>query len=66
MTDPADTAFLIRLFDAAVSAADPRAALAAALPARPKGRTVVIGAGKGAAQMGAAFEDLWGRRRSRA
>ena len=60
MTDPAETAFLTRLFEAAVRAADPKAALAAALPARPKGRTVVIGAGKGAAQMGAAFEELWG------
>jgi hydroxypyruvate reductase len=60
MTDPAETAFLTHLFEAAVRAADPRAALAAALPARPMGRTVVIGAGKGAAQMGAAFEELWG------
>ena len=52
-------AFLARLFDAAVTAADPRAALAAHLPERPAGRTVVIGAGKGAAQMAAAFEALW-------
>jgi hydroxypyruvate reductase len=57
--DRADRSFLTRLFDAAIRAADPRAALAAALPERPKGRTVVIGAGKGAAQMAAAFEDLW-------
>jgi hydroxypyruvate reductase len=56
----ADRAFLTGLFEAAVTAADPKAALARALPARPKGRTVVIGAGKGAAQMAAAFEDLWG------
>ena len=42
-----------------VAAADPRAALRAHLPARPKGRVVVIGAGKGAAQLAAAFEDLW-------
>ncbi len=60
MTDPVDRAFLTSLFDAAVAAADPRKALARALPERPKGRTVVIGAGKGAAQMAAAFEDLWG------
>ena len=59
MIDPSDTALLTRLFDAAVRAADPKAALSAALPTRPKGRTVVIGAGKGAAQMAAAFEDLW-------
>ncbi|MGI1661574.1 glycerate kinase type-2 family protein [Palleronia sp. KMU-117] len=58
--DPADRAFLTGLFDAAVAAADPRTALARALPKRPRGRTVVIGAGKGAAQMAAAFEDLWG------
>ncbi len=56
---PADRAFLTDLFDAAVRAADPRAVLAAHLPARPKGRVVVIGAGKGAAQLAAAFEDLW-------
>lgn len=57
--DPADKRFLTDLFDAAVQAADPKAAIAAHLPARPKGRTVVIGAGKGAAQMAAAFETLW-------
>ncbi len=55
-----DKSFLTRLFDAAVRAADPVSALAPHLPERPKGRTVVIGAGKGAAQMAAAFEDLWG------
>jgi glycerate 2-kinase len=54
-----DRALLASLFDAAVAAADPRKALAAHLPERPKGRTVVIGAGKGAAQLAAAFEDLW-------
>jgi len=59
MIDAGDKQFLTRLFDAAVRAADPTAALAPHLPARPRGRTVVIGAGKGAAQMAAAFEDLW-------
>ena len=29
------------------------------LPPRPKGRTIVIGAGKGAAQMAAALEKAW-------
>ena len=52
-------AFLTRLFDQAVEAADPKAALKPVLPDPPKGRTVVIGAGKGAAQMAAAFESLW-------
>lgn len=60
MIAAADKAFLTGLFEAAVEAADPRAAMAGLLPARPAGRTVVIGAGKGAAQMGAAFEELWG------
>ncbi|APX24634.1 MAG: glycerate kinase [Rhodobacteraceae bacterium] len=58
MTD--ETAFLTRLFEAAVAAADPERALAQAMPEKPKGRTVVIGLGKGAAQLGAAFERLWG------
>jgi hydroxypyruvate reductase len=52
-------AFLEDLFHVAVAAADPDKVLAANLPARPKGRTVVIGAGKGAAQMARAFERLW-------
>ncbi len=56
---PEDRAFLTGLFQAAVTAADPVAALRGNLPARPRGRTVVIGAGKGAAQLAAAFEDLW-------
>jgi hydroxypyruvate reductase len=50
---------LTALFDAAVAAADPERALAVHLPARPKGKTVVVGAGKGAAQLAAAFERLW-------
>ena len=50
---------LTGLFNAAVTAADPKTALAKWLPAKPKGRTVVVGAGKGAAQLAAAFEELW-------
>lgn len=57
---PADArSFLAGLFDAAVEAADPRTALSSRMPERPRGRTVVVGAGKGAAQLAAAFEDLW-------
>jgi glycerate 2-kinase len=52
-------AFLVSLFETAVRAADPLEAIRAHLPARPKGRTVVIGAGKAASQMAAAFEKLW-------
>ncbi|WP_426226790.1 glycerate kinase type-2 family protein [Pararhizobium sp. DWP3-4] len=52
-------AFLTSLFEAAVEAADPLAAIRAHLPERPKGRTIVVGAGKAASQMAAAFESLW-------
>ncbi|MEM6304680.1 MAG: glycerate kinase [Pseudomonadota bacterium] len=58
MSDP-NRSFLAALFDAAVAAADPAAALRGKLPAAPKGRTVVVGAGKGAAQLAQAFETLW-------
>ncbi|WP_440658748.1 glycerate kinase type-2 family protein [Ensifer adhaerens] len=51
--------FLNRLFEEAVRAADPYEAIKAHLPAPPKGRTVVVGAGKAASQMAAAFEKLW-------
>ncbi len=52
-------AFLTGLFDAAVSAADPEKVLPRYLPDRPPGRTVVVGAGKGSAQMAQVFEQLW-------
>ncbi|MFP5077793.1 glycerate kinase [Rhizobium sp. YIM 134829] len=52
-------AFLADLFARAVQAAEPEAALRRVLPERPKGRTVVVGAGKAASQMAAAFERLW-------
>ncbi|MER9317823.1 glycerate kinase [Mesorhizobium sp. M0659] len=51
--------FLISIFNAAVAAADPERTIRDHLPARPKGRTIVIGAGKGSAQMAAAFEKVW-------
>ncbi|MBZ9865591.1 glycerate kinase [Mesorhizobium sp. CA15] len=57
MTDP--KSFLTSIFDAAVAAADPEKTIRNHLPAKPKGRTVVIGAGKGSAQMAAAFEKVW-------
>jgi hydroxypyruvate reductase len=51
--------FLTSIFHAAVAAADPELTIRDHLPARPKGRVVVIGAGKGSAQMAAAFEKVW-------
>ncbi len=48
------------LFDAAVKAADPLNGIRKHLPQPPaNGRTVVVGAGKGAAQMAAALETVW-------
>jgi len=51
--------FLVSLFDAAVEAADPQRVMRNFLPAKPKGKTIVIGAGKGSAQMARAFEQCW-------
>lgn len=51
--------FLESLFCAAVAAADPERSIRSFLPERPKGRTVVVGAGKGAAQLARAFEKAW-------
>jgi hydroxypyruvate reductase len=50
---------LRRSFDAAVAAADPMKIVPAHLPAPPKGRTLVIGAGKAAASMALAVESHW-------
>ncbi|WP_027169183.1 glycerate kinase [Mesorhizobium sp. WSM3224] len=57
MTDP--KSLLTSIFNAAVAAADPEKTIRNHLPAKPKGRTIVIGAGKGSAQMAAAFEKVW-------
>lgn len=50
---------LRRLFDAAVAAALPAGIVARHLPARPEGRTIVLGAGKASAAMAAAVEAAW-------
>ena len=52
-------AFLQSLFDVAVKAADPARNIASFLPEPPKGRLIIVGAGKGSAQIAAAFEDAW-------
>lgn len=56
-TDP--QAFLRQLYDAAVLRALPLHNTAAYLPAPPKGRTVVLGAGKAGGAMAQAVEALW-------
>ncbi|WP_150120707.1 DUF4147 domain-containing protein, partial [Sulfitobacter sp. HI0040] len=55
----ADRQLLQELFDAAVTAALPETALSRHLPPPPKGRTVVIGAGKGAAQLARTLDEKW-------
>jgi hydroxypyruvate reductase len=47
------------MFEAAVAAAQPATALPPHLPAAPKGRTIVIGAGKASAEMARVFEEHW-------
>jgi len=56
---PDPQAFLRGLFDTAVAAVSPAICVPPHLPAPPKGRTVVIGAGKAAAAMAAAVEAHW-------
>jgi hydroxypyruvate reductase len=47
------------MFDAAIGAASPKLRIAAYLPAPPKGKTIVVGAGKASAAMAKAVEDAW-------
>ncbi|WP_084144058.1 glycerate kinase type-2 family protein [Methylocapsa acidiphila] len=50
---------LLNMFDAAVGAASPVRCLPPHLPSPPKGRTIVVGAGKAAGSMAKALEDHW-------
>jgi glycerate 2-kinase len=59
MAVSAPRALLRSLFDAAVAAADPALIVPQHLPQPPKGRTIVVGAGKAAAAMAAAVEKHW-------
>lgn len=56
-TDP--IGFLRALFLVAVARAQPREVIAAHLPPPPKGRTLVLGAGKAGAAMAAALDAAW-------
>jgi len=56
-TEPRE--LLRRMFDAAVEAAQPSHCVPRFLPAVPRGRTVVIGAGKASAAMARALEAHW-------
>jgi hydroxypyruvate reductase len=59
MDDAAARVFLRRLFDAAVAEADPARVVPRHLPAHPRGRTFVVGAGKASSSMARAFEENW-------
>ena len=52
-------AILREMFDAAVRAAQPAHCLPPLLPGAPRGRTVVIGFGKGSAEMARVLEAHW-------
>jgi hydroxypyruvate reductase len=54
-----DRQLLQDMFQAAVRQAQPALAIGRHLPQRPKGRTIVIGAGKASAQMARALEQAW-------
>lgn len=56
---PDARALLRQMFDAAVRAASPDLVVPAHLPAPPKGRTIVVGAGKASASMARAVELHW-------
>ena len=57
MRDPRE--ILQALFQAAVDSADPMRCLPPLLPPPPKGRTLILGAGKASAQMARAVEQVW-------
>lgn len=52
-------ALMQRMFEAAVASAQPAHCVPPWLPARPRGRLVVVGAGKASAAMARAVEDHW-------
>ena len=56
---PAPALLLRQMLDAALAACNPALCVPPHLPARPKGRTVVVGAGKAAAAMARAVEQNW-------
>ena len=54
-----ETDLLRAMFDAALAAASPALCVPPHLPDRPRGRTVVVGAGKASAAMAKALEENW-------
>ena len=59
MTQDSPRALLRSMFDAAINAAQPAQCLPPHLPPPPRGRTIVVGAGKASAAMARALETHW-------
>ena len=58
-TDETARRLLHEMFDAAIASADAGRAVRANLPEKPKGRCIVVGAGKASAAMAAGLEAAW-------
>jgi glycerate 2-kinase len=59
MIFPPQKVLLRRMFDAAIASAQPAICIPPHLPAVPRGRLIVVGAGKAAAAMARAVEQSW-------
>ena len=59
MTERSPRELLRRMFDAAIASAQPALCIPPHLPTPPKGRVIVIGAGKASAAMAQAVENAW-------
>ncbi|MCW1750756.1 glycerate kinase type-2 family protein [Rhizobium acaciae] len=58
-TDQKARETLHQIFDAAIESASPQRAVLENLPDKPKGRCIVVGAGKASAAMAAALDSAW-------
>src|ERR1700676_2751733 len=56
---PAAKELLRQMFDAAIASAQPAVCIPPHLPEAPRGRLIVVGAGKASAAMARAVEDHW-------
>ncbi|MCB9988430.1 MAG: glycerate kinase [Rhodospirillales bacterium] len=59
MTSPDYKQILLGAYDVAVAVSRPENGMTPYIPAKPKGKTYIIGAGKAAARMAQVFEELW-------
>ena len=57
---PKPIRILHKLYDHAVSVADPMLTVPSYLPEKPRGKVIVVGAGKASARMAEAVETVWG------